>query len=153
MLVCNVLCDDLIRHISSAAAKVAACPHVLSPVVLLDVRELQHDFVRGLPLQPLQQPADDYLRRYRNQKVHVIFRYMSLHDLHVVYPADLADKISDARSCLFHQDRLPVLRRPYQMQVNLVYRVRAASIFCQLGIRLTQVATAELVFAAVSGLG
>jgi hypothetical protein len=78
-------------------AEVSSCPHVLPPVVLLDVREFQHDLVGRLPLQPLQQPADRYLWWDRHQQMHVIFRHVPFHDLHIVSPADLPDQIPHSR--------------------------------------------------------
>lgn len=73
-----------------------------------------------------------HLRRYRQQQMYMIFRHMSLHDLDVVFPADLSHQISYPQRHLSRQHRLAVLRCPYHVQMNLVYGVRAASILFHL---------------------
>jgi hypothetical protein len=54
----------------------------------------------------------------------------ALHDLHIVYPADLSNQIPHSGRRVSYQHRLPVFGRPYQVQVDFVYCVRAASVFC-----------------------
>ena len=120
------MCDHLIRYITCTATEVPACPHVLSPVVLLDMWEFQHNLVRRFTFQPLHQPADRYLRWYRYQQMHVVFRHMSLHDLHIVRPADFSNQIADSGGRLSrqklasgtssstpdaHESRIPCARR------------------------------------------
>src|ERR1700685_2596355 len=93
VLVSNVLRDDIIRHVARTVAEVTAGPQVPPPKLLFQMRELGQQMVRGSALQPLHQTTDGYLRRQRDQQMHVIFRYMPLHDRHLMLPADIPDQI------------------------------------------------------------
>jgi hypothetical protein len=114
--------------IPGAATEVSSCPHVLTPVVLLAVRKFQHDLMRRFPLQPLHQPADRHLRRYRNQQMHMVFDTCPF-IIFTSCPRRFPGSGPHSRRSLSYYHRLPVLGRPYQVQVNLVYHVRAASVF------------------------
>jgi hypothetical protein len=130
LLMCDVLGDDLVRHIPSATAEISSRPHMLPPVVLLDVREFQHDLVGRLSLQPLHQTANRDLRGDRYQQMHMILRHVPLHDLHIMRTADLPDQVSHSVGSV--SNLLPVLRRPNQVQMDLKDGVRAASILSHL---------------------
>ena len=72
-LLFNVLLDDFVGDVSRTDAEVSARLHVTPPELLSQVRELVHHFVRGLPFQQLEQPTDCYLRRDRDEQMHMIF--------------------------------------------------------------------------------
>ena len=57
------------------------------------MRELRHQVVRRLPLQPLHQSTDRHLRRYRYEQVDVVLRYVPLHDPHLMLRTDVSDQI------------------------------------------------------------
>jgi len=61
--------------------------------------------------------------------MHVIRRYVSLHDRYFMLPADVPDQIPHPCRDLARQRRSSVLRDPYQMQVDFKYSVRAPTIF------------------------
>src|ERR1700686_1344235 len=125
-----VLRDYLVGHIARTAAEVPSCPQVSSPELLLQVRKVGQQMVRCLPLQPLQQSADRHLRRNRHKQVHVVLGYVSLHDLHFVLPTNIPDQIAYSRRYLTTQRRSAVLGYPHQVQMDLEYGMRAASVFC-----------------------
>jgi hypothetical protein len=120
--------NHFVRHIPAAAAEVSSGPQVPSPKLLLDVLEFRHQVVRRLSFQPLQQPTDRYLRRYRHEQMHMVLRNMPFHYPHLVLRADVPDQISRSRCHLSTQSRSPIFRDPYQVQMNLKNRVRAAPV-------------------------
>src|SRR5580658_8146526 len=124
-----VLRDHVVRDVSRTTAEVATRPQVPSPELLLQVRELGQQMMRRSALEPLHQSADGHLRRQRDQQVHVISRYMPLHDRHLMLPADIPDQIAHPRRNLALQCWPPVLRDPHQMQVDFKYSVRAPPVF------------------------
>ncbi len=120
--------DHLVGHIPATAAEVSPCPQMPTPKLLLQMRKFSHQLVRTLPLQPLDQPTDCHLRRYRHEQMQMVLRHMSLQDRYFVLPADLTDYVSYSRRH-FPRQRCPtVFGRPYQMQMYLEYRVCSASI-------------------------
>lgn len=60
-LVLDVRFDHLIGDIATAAAKIAARPHVPSPVALPDRRKFPQQEIGAFPLELLDQPADRHL--------------------------------------------------------------------------------------------
>jgi len=105
-------------------------PQVPPPKLLLDVRKLCHQVVRGLPFQPLQQSADRHLRRNRNKQMDMVLGNVPLQNLHLMLRAYLPDQIPHPRRHLANQRRSPVLRYPHQMQMDLENRMRPVSVFC-----------------------
>lgn len=130
-LVRYIFRDHLIGHVAAAATKIPPRPHVAPPKLLLQMRELPQQLVRRLPLQPLYQPADRHLRRYRHEQMYMIFRYMPLHNRHFVLTTNLSDHISYSQRYFSRQRRTTIFRAPYQMQVNLNC-MRTPSIFFHL---------------------
>jgi len=112
--------DHLVRHIPRTCHKVPPRPNVPSPISLLDVGKLHQDFPRCLPFDILHQLACRYMRRCRNKQMHMIPRNMPLQNLDIIGQTDLSDQLSDPNRYLFRQDRLPVLRNPYEMQLDVV---------------------------------
>ena len=123
-----VLHDHLIRHIPRARHKIPPAPNVSSPIFLPDMRKLHQNFPRRLPLHILHQLTGRYMRRYRDKQVHMIPRYMALQDLHIIGQADLPNQFPDSQSYFLGQDRLPVLRDPYKMQLDIVSGMRRGSV-------------------------
>ena len=121
--------NHLVGHISAATAEISSRPQMSPPKLLLQMRKLPHQLVRRLPLQPLYQTADRYLRRYRHKQMQMVFRHMSLEDRHFMLPADLPDHIPHSRCNFSRQRPSTIFRRPYQMHMDLEYRVCSAPIF------------------------
>src|SRR3984893_1920103 len=128
VLLSYIFRDHLIGDIAGTATEVSAGPQVPAPELLLQVRELCQQVMRRLSLQPLQQPADRHLRRNRHEHVYVVFGHMPLHDGHLMLGAYVSYQISRACRHLSCQGRSPILRDTHQMQIDLEYGVRAASI-------------------------
>lgn len=64
-LILDVRFDHLIGDIAAAAAKMAARPHVPSPIALPDRRKLPQQEIGTFPLEVLDQPTDRHLGRDR----------------------------------------------------------------------------------------
>lgn len=141
-LVRYVLGYHFVGHVAAAATKIPSCPHVASPKLLLQMRELAQHLVRTLPLQPLYHSANGYLWGYRDKQMHMIFRHMPLHDRHFMLPTYLPYQIPHSRCHFSRQRWSPILRRPYYVQMYLENRVGAVPIFlhpqtlsyCQLNV-------------------
>src|SRR5580658_4884925 len=93
ILLGDVLCDYIVRHVAGTAAEIASRPQVAYPKLLLQVRKLSQKVVRRTALQPLRQPTDRHLRRQRDQQMYVVLRYMPFHDRDLMLPADVPDQI------------------------------------------------------------
>ena len=109
VLLGDIFGDDVVRHIAGDTAEIASRPQMPSPELLLQVGKFCQKVVRRAALQPLHQPTDRHLWRQRDQQVHMVFRYLPLHDRHVMLSADVPDQIPDPRSHLAVQRRPPVL--------------------------------------------
>ena len=58
----------------------------------------------------------------------MIPRHMTLHDLHVRFTTHLPNQLTYSKPNLTTQNPFPILRRPYQVQMNLENRVRTVAI-------------------------
>ena len=76
VLIRNVLRDHFVCHVAGTTAEISSRPLVPSPKLLLQVRKLCQQVMRGSPFQPLHQAADCHLRRQRDQQMHVVLRYV-----------------------------------------------------------------------------
>ena len=122
--------DYLIADVSRAAAEVSPRPKVSAPELLLQMRKLRQQVVRCLPFQPWQQSTDRHLRRYRYEQVYVVFGHMSLHDFHFVLRTYIPDQITHSRRHLATQRWSAILGYPHQVQMDLEYGMRTASVIC-----------------------
>src|SRR4051795_11939935 len=112
-------------YIPRTATEIAARLQVPSPKLLLQVRKFRQQMIGCFTLQPLQQSPDRYLRWNRKEQMHMILRYVPLHYLHFVLPANVTDQVAHSHRYISRQRRPSVLRDPHQMQMYLKYRVRA----------------------------
>jgi UDP-N-acetyl-D-mannosaminuronate dehydrogenase len=128
LLAFYVFHDHLIRHISRTRHKIPPAPNMPSPIFFLDVRKLHQNFPRRLSLHVLHQLTGRYMRRGRDKQVHMIPRNMPFQDLHIIGQTDLPNQLSDSQCHLLGQDRLPVLRDPYEMQFDVVSGMRRGSV-------------------------
>jgi len=87
------------------------------------MRKLGQQFERGLALQPLHQTADRHLRRKRDEQMDMVFRHMPFDDVNTFALAYFPDHVPETKSNAFHQNLLPVLRYPHQVQMNSEYRM------------------------------
>jgi len=128
-LIRYIFCYDLIGHVPATTAEISPRPQMASPKLLLQMREIPQQLVRRLPLQPLDHPADRYLRWNRHEQMHMILPYVPFHDRHFVLPTDFSNQIPCSRRHFSRQRRSTIFRRPNQMQMDFEYGVRSASIF------------------------
>jgi hypothetical protein len=64
--------------------------------------------------------------------MHVVLRHVTLHDLYLVLRADIPDQIPYTSCYLSAQSRPSIFRDPDQVQMDLEYGMRAATVFCHL---------------------
>ena len=100
ILFSNVLRYDFVGHVAGAAAEISASPEMPAPKLFLQVWKLSQQVMRRPAFQPLHQAADSYLRRQRDQQMHVILRYMPCHDRDIMLSADIPDQIPNPRRYL-----------------------------------------------------
>lgn len=127
-LVLDVRFDHFIGDVATAAAKIAARPHVPSPVTLPDRRKLLQQDIGAFPLEALDQPTDRHLGRGRQQHVNMIGRNMPLQDVHPLPSAFLANHISNPLRHRTSQHFVAVLRDPYHVQMDGKYGMGAVTI-------------------------
>ena len=131
----DVLLHHTVTHIPTRNTKVPSSPKVPSPKLLPNMLKLSHHHVRTLPLQPLHQPADRYLRCYRHEQMHMILRYVSAHDLHVFVPTNLPNQFPHPFTNNPFEHAFTVLGCPNQVQMNLKDRMRSMPVAHQTSLR------------------
>jgi len=129
VLIGEVLGNDFVRDVAGTATEVASCPQMPAPELLLQMRELRQQVMRGSAFQPLHQPADRRLRRNRHEQMHMVLRDVPFQDRDIMLPADITDQIPHPPSHLALQRRPSVLRNPHQVQMDVEYSVRAPPVF------------------------
>ena len=67
---------------------------------------------------------------YRHEQVHMVPGHVSLHNVHLMLPTDIPDQIAYPRCHFAAQRWAPIFRYPHQMQMDLEYSMRAASVIC-----------------------
>ena len=82
----------------------------------------------GLPLEGLHEFADGDVGRYGDEEMHMIFGDRPLDDLHIIGLAYLPEKISESLCHLPIQNLFPVLGDPYQMVLEVIYRMRSLTV-------------------------
>ena len=122
-MVLTVLDDHLIRNIAAATTKVAPSPKMSASVRFPKGRKLIQQLERSLTLQPLHQTTDRHLRRKRDKQMDMVFRHMPFDDVNPFALAYFPDHIPNTKGDAIHQNLLPVLRYPHQVQVNSEYRM------------------------------
>ena len=127
-LVLDVRLDHLIGDVAAAAAKIAARPHVPSPVALPDRRKLPQQEIGAFPLEVLDQPTDRHLGRDRQQHMHMIRRNVPLQDVHPLPAAFLANHLPNPFRHHTAQHFVAVLRDPYHVQMDGEYGMGAVTI-------------------------
>jgi hypothetical protein len=111
-LVFDVDRDDLIGDIPTAAAEVAACPDVLAPELLAQVRKLGEQLVCGLPFEVLHPGTKGDLGRDRDKEVDGVFGDMAFEDANLLLAPDLPQQLSDPQCHLAGQYLATILGDP-----------------------------------------
>jgi hypothetical protein len=127
-LVLDIRRNDLVGHITAAAAEVPPCPNVPSRELLAKVRKLRQELIGSLALETLHQAADGHLRRNRHKEVDVVLGHVTLEDADILITANLPQQVSNPKRNFPRQHLAPVLGHPYHVEVDLKNRVSAAPI-------------------------
>nr|VFJ96078.1 MAG: hypothetical protein BECKH772A_GA0070896_100974 [Candidatus Kentron sp. H]VFJ96798.1 MAG: hypothetical protein BECKH772B_GA0070898_100984 [Candidatus Kentron sp. H]VFK02559.1 MAG: hypothetical protein BECKH772C_GA0070978_100947 [Candidatus Kentron sp. H] len=77
----------------------------------------------------LDKTANRYVRRCRYHDMHMVYRYMSPQNVHILLTAVLPHYLSDTISYLSLENFFPVLRHPHYVQMNRIHRMRTMSVF------------------------
>jgi hypothetical protein len=120
--------DDLIRHIATRPYPVPSAPQVLPPVPLLQTHKFTQKLVRTLTLQVLHRSRHRYMRRYPDQQMHMIPIHRPRIDRHLQAPRYIPQQFPRSKPHIPGQDRIPVLRDPYQMIFAVPHCVAATFI-------------------------
>ena len=124
----DVRLDDVVRHVATTAAKVAACPHVAAPKLAAQLRKLREQAIGTLALHPLDQATDGDLRWDGDHDMDMIRGDMALQDIDssllALFPDDGTDPLRDLTAQRF----VAILGDPDNMQMNAEGRVRPMAI-------------------------
>src|SRR3954453_23130190 len=107
VLISNVLGNNFIGYIPQSATEIAARPQVPSQKLLLPVQKFRQQMMACFARQ---QSADRYLRRNRKEQMHMIIRYVPLHYLRFVLPANVTDQVAHSHRYISRQRRPSVFR-------------------------------------------
>ena len=124
----NILTNDFVSNISRTHGKVAACPHVPSPILAAQIRELFHQQPTAATFEPLSQFTHRKLRRNRNQHMHMVSRNMSCHDEHIQCLTTLSDQLTGFDRNLPLQHRFTLFCNPDKMVFQVIHGVGALSV-------------------------
>ena len=127
-LILDVRFDHLIGDVAAAAAKIAARPHVSTPIALPDRRKLSQQDIGTFPLEGLDQPTDRHLGRDRQQHRHMIRRNVPLPDVYPLPAAFLANHLPNPFRHRTAQHFVAVLRDPDHVQMDGEYGMGAVTI-------------------------
>jgi len=94
----NVLLDHVISHISRARGEVAPCPKTPAPESAAQLTKLLQHPTAAPPLDPLHQLTYRHLRRYRDQQMHMVNRYVSTQDVHILCRIGLSTQLAQPLS-------------------------------------------------------
>jgi hypothetical protein len=117
-LLLYVRLDYFIRHIPAATAKIPSRPKMTTPILTTQRFKFMEQSVRTLTLQPLDQSADRQLRRDGHKQVDVILGDMPFQNLNRLIPANFPEHFPRPIRYISHQNRLPILGYPHQMQMD-----------------------------------
>ncbi len=77
----------------------------------------------------LDKTANRYVWRYRYHDMHMLCRYISFQNIHILLSTFLPHYLSDTISYLSLENFFPVLRHPHYVQMNRIHRMRTMSVF------------------------
>ena len=95
---------------------------------LLQVRKLLQPHPRAYPLKPLHDLAYLLMRAIGNEHVYVIACDLAGNNLQFVFRRDLPYQVAHTNRDFPSQHRLPILRDPHQVHLQVALRVRSQSV-------------------------
>src|SRR5438132_10317274 len=111
----QILFDHLFSHLPHRGTKIPACPAVPSPGALLQQRELLEQLARAASFDSAHDLARSYVRRSRDQDVHMILTDDPCQNLDLEDVAGLPDQFPYAERDVPCQDFVAVLGDPDKM--------------------------------------
>lgn len=127
-LVFNIGLDDIVGDVATAATKVTTSPHVAAQKRFSKMGKFAEQLMRTFPFQPLNQTANRYLRRYRDQQMHMVFGYMPFQYLNFLHSTYFSNQITYPSPHFSSENGPPILGDPNQVQVNGKNAVRTMPI-------------------------
>ena len=124
----DVLLDNLISHIARTGRKVTPRPKVSSPKLPVQLAKLLQHLPAAPSLDPLHQLAHRHLRRHRHQQVHIVWRNVPLHNVHIQARAGLSYQLLQSFPDFSSQHRLAIFGYPHQVVFQIIDRVRRLSV-------------------------
>ena len=124
----NILFDHLIRDGPWAYCQISSGPDMSPPQLFSEVGEFlkQHSWTG--PLQPLHNFTDGLMRMVRNEDVNMVACYLTRHNLQIMLHSNLAYQVAHTNGYWPREYFLAILRYPHQVNLKIVFRVRAYSV-------------------------
>ena len=119
----QILLDHLFRHLTDCCTKIAPRPKMPAPIPLLYMRKLFKQLARGTSLNSPHDFAWSHIRGTTYQDVHMVFAYHSSYNPYLKCPARLPNQLPYTLRQPPLQHLVPILRNPYKVVLNLVYRM------------------------------
>src|SRR5258708_5222051 len=88
----DVLFDNFIRYIARTSGKIAACPQMLAPKLLVQFAKLNQQQAASASFQALHEFTNSQIGRYGDEQMDVIRRHMTAFDDHLQRCTGLADE-------------------------------------------------------------
>ena len=125
---CDICFDHLVSDRTRAHCQISSGPKMSTPELLPEVRKLLKKHSRTCPLQPLYYPAYILVRKIRNQNVNMVASNLPRNNLDLMFHGNLPDQVAHTYRHRPNQYLLTVFRNPYQVNFNIVCRVRAFTV-------------------------
>ncbi len=125
LLLRNVGLNHLVGEIPGAYRQISPRPQVSPPECSFQVRELLKEYAGTDPLQPLHDHAHVNVRTVRHQNVNVVARDFARQNRDLMFHRNLPNQVAHTNRYFTRQHFLAVLGNPYQVNLQIVFRVRA----------------------------
>ena len=125
---CDICFDHLVSDRTRAHCQISSRPKMTTPELLPEVRKFLKKHSRTCPLQPLYYLAYILVRKIRNQNVNMVASNLPRNYLDLMFHGNLPDQVAHTYCHRPNQYLLTVFRNPYQVNFNIVGRVRAFTV-------------------------
>ena len=122
--------DYLLRHRAQRGSKVAPSPEMTAPVTTLQLRDFQLQQPRRTAFDVLNPQHHQQTWRERRKQMHMIPTHVALENRDVLDHTNLTDRIPRPQRDRPREHRIPILRYPHQVALDVVDRMRPVAIFC-----------------------
>ena len=125
----DIRLDHLVRHRPRRGTEVTPCPQVAAPVPTLQLRKLLLEQPRRTTLDVLNTKSHRQPRWNRCEQVDMIPTHVTFDNRNVLGHANLTDRVSGSNRNLTREHRIPILRYPHHVVLDIVDRVGTVTIF------------------------